>query len=126
MREIRGEQSQLIWYQRENSLDSRASDYLIAPVDDSAAIKGVLQHAYGIRGVVQKLRRLYLYHNVRIHLDEVAELGEFLEFEAVLTSPADKDEGHGQVEFLRQEFRISAVDLIADSYSDMLFGESDR
>ncbi len=38
--------------------------------------------------VVAKRRHLFLWEGVRIHLDEVEELGTFIEFEAVLESPA--------------------------------------
>ena len=45
-------------------------------------------------GVVFKRRRLYLHHNVRIHLDDVEGLGSFIELESVLAvvgseSPAE-------------------------------------
>jgi len=33
---------------------------------------------------VSKRREIYLWHNVRIHLDAVTGLGSFVEFEAVL------------------------------------------
>jgi adenylate cyclase class IV len=42
-------------------------------------------------------REIYLYHNVRIHLDEVEDLGTFLEFEAVLGPNVDDALGRAQV-----------------------------
>ena len=57
---------------------------------DAGALKTALVAALGIRGVVHKRREIYLWHNVRIHLDEVAGLGALVEFEAVLAiNPAE-------------------------------------
>jgi adenylate cyclase, class 2 len=37
-----------------------------------------------VEAIVEKKRKLYLYDNTRIHLDEVKSLGKFLELEALL------------------------------------------
>ncbi|MCU0979871.1 MAG: adenylate cyclase, partial [Pirellulaceae bacterium] len=63
-----------------------------------------------------------LYHNVRIHLDRVVDLGEFLEFEAVLGPEVNADSGHAQVAFLRDQFQIADADLLSGSYADLLLG----
>ena len=46
-----------------------------------------LEAALGVTCVVEKERRLFLFENVRIHLDDVAHLGCFVELESVLASP---------------------------------------
>src|SRR5947207_1374897 len=71
LREIDGHKAELIWYQRPDQAEAKASDYRIVPVADAAGLKQALGSALGIRGTVGKLRRIYLYKNVRIHLDEV-------------------------------------------------------
>ena len=70
--------------------------------------------------MIRKSRRIYLYQNVRIHLDEVESAGSFLEFEAVLDDSISDAAGHAQVQQLRREFGIAAADLLAGSYGDML------
>ena len=89
-----------------------------------AAAKELLPAALGMLVIVEKTRELYLHDNVRIHLDQVAGLGAFLEFEAVLTSSAEAERGHRQVRRLATEFSLRDEDLVAKSYSDLLLAQS--
>jgi adenylate cyclase class IV len=119
LRETEGEPAVLIWYSRPNQVESRTSRYHLVPAPDPLLLKDALSAAQGIRTVVAKRRELYLYHNVRIHLDEVESLGSFLEFEAVLEPGESEEEGHRLLAELRQHFRIEDEALIADSYVDL-------
>jgi predicted adenylyl cyclase CyaB len=69
--------------------------------------------------VVEKHREILLYENVRIHLDQVAGLGEFLEFEAVLGEGDNAADGHRKVDWLTQRLGISTDRLIQGSYADL-------
>ena len=57
-----------------------------------------LRAAMGIVNVVRKRREIYLWQNVRIHLDDVEGLGQFLEFEAVLSPEIDEAAGRRQLQ----------------------------
>jgi predicted adenylyl cyclase CyaB len=123
LREIAGSSSQLIAYRRANQRDAKASDYLLheLPNPDSAQqLWRLLETSLGIAVVVEKTREVFLYQNVRIHLDEVAGLGSFLEFEAIVGGEIDDAAAHRQLAWLRSEFNIHDADLMQDSYSDML------
>lgn len=61
-----------------------------------------------------------MFQNVRIHLDEVARLGTFLEFEAVLGQGVDDAVGNSQIVHLSEVFKIAPTDLLTGSYSDMI------
>lgn len=71
--------------------------------------------------MVDKARRLFVLDGVRIHLDRVDGLGDFIEFEGVVSS-GDRD---GPERFerllteLRSAFGIRDDDLLAESYSDL-------
>ncbi len=71
--------------------------------------------------VVVKRRRLFVWENVRIHLDDVEGLGTFIELEAMvgpgLNSP---DEAAEKVARLRSELAIADDALVAVGYSDLL------
>lgn len=123
LREINGERAELIAYNRCNERQSRSSAYTITPIVEPGTLIEALGAALGLRGVVEKRREIYLHHNVRIHLDEVTELGCFLEFEAVLARETPAEEGHQQVAFLRDKFAVGEDDLIAVSYSDLLLNK---
>jgi predicted adenylyl cyclase CyaB len=119
LREIAARGAWLISYDRPDRTGAKGSDYLLVPVNEPAGLKSALAHAHGILGIVRKLRHIYLFQNVRIHLDEVEGLGHFLEFEAVLADGADDAMGERQIAALRREFGLADDDLLAGSYSDL-------
>jgi predicted adenylyl cyclase CyaB len=120
LREIEGASAQLISYSRPNADGPKPSDYQIVTVDDACRLKRLLEASLGIRVVVDKRREIFLCGNIRIHLDDVAGLGMFLEFEAVLRPPYDDRAGRDDVERLMKQFGIAASDLVSGSYSDLI------
>lgn len=120
LREIEGRTSQLVWYARTDQFGPKGSDYRLVAVAHPTELREALASACGICAVVDKQREVFLYNNVRIHLDVVADLGDFIEFEAVLGPEVDDAAGRAQVEFLQTAFRLSADDLLDRSYAEML------
>jgi adenylate cyclase, class 2 len=119
LREL-GQSTELIWYNRPNSLDPRDCNYYVIPIPEPIATKAALGQALGIPGEVRKRRMLYLWENVRIHLDEVTDLGSFIEFEAVLTTDGDERVSRERLEELIRVFGIRTEDRVANSYVDLL------
>lgn len=118
LRECDPGEDYLVYYQRPDVADSKASDYAIEAA--SPTLKETLAAALGTIGVVDKLRSLWLWHNVRIHIDYVAGLGDYLEFEAVLSPGFDDRDGLDKLAFLREAFEIANTDLETGSYMDLL------
>ena len=58
LREIAGKSPELIWYEREDSIEFRASDYEVVPIAEAALTKSALARALGIRAEVRKRREL--------------------------------------------------------------------
>lgn len=108
----------LITYYRPDRAAPRASEYAVTPVPPNA--RRSLERKLGVLAIVRKERTLYLWEGVRIHLDAVEALGDFIEFEAVLGGDCDEDEGHRLVADLRARFAIAGADLVAGSYVDLL------
>jgi adenylate cyclase, class 2 len=119
LREIIGVRAELIWYQRTDEPRSRQSDYHVVPVPDPQKLKTALTAALGVRRQVRKRRHVLLWHNVRIHLDEVEGLGTFVEFEAVISAKDDEATGHARLAELCRLMAISTADHLAVSYIDM-------
>jgi predicted adenylyl cyclase CyaB len=69
---------------------------------------------------VTKFRTVYLYQNVRIHLDEVPNLGTFLEFEAIVDDGCDDTAAESKVRTLYAAFDLTDSQVCSDSYSDLL------
>jgi homotetrameric cytidine deaminase len=105
--------AELIQYRRADAPDARESEYRRVPAADAEALRHALDAALGTLVVVEKRRRLLLWEGVRIHLDEVAGLGGFVELEGV---GGERD----KVERLRGELEIADDALVAQSYSDLL------
>lgn len=120
LRETAGDAAVLIAYSRPDASEARTSRYYLVPAADPESLAAALQAALGIRCVVEKRRELFLYHNVRIHLDDVTGLGTFLEFEAVLTPGDCESDAHKLLADLRRSFGIKDDVLLAGSYADLL------
>lgn len=110
----------LVFYNRPNEPGTRKSSYRLVPVPDPVEKRRILSKTMPVKAVVRKERTLLMLGPVRIHLDRVDDLGDFLEFEAVLGDGFGEKEGHREVARLRQEFGIAEEDLISGSYSDLL------
>lgn len=120
LRVIEGQPAVLIWYDRPNNRQTRASAYYLVPVPDLAGMKAALTAALGVRGEVCKHRDIYLWHNVRIHLDQVAGLGAFVEFEAVLSEGETEAASRNRLDRLSQVLGLISDDVIGPSYADLL------
>jgi predicted adenylyl cyclase CyaB len=120
LREVEGAPSQLISYARPDEAKERLSRYRLVEVSDPAGLKAVLSESLGMKIVISKQRRLFLWRDVRIHLDQVNGLGAFLEFEAIAPAHSDLSHEHEKVGRLREAFGIKSEDLIDCSYSDLL------
>ena len=121
-------ENSLIYYERENSADAKQSDVLLysytpdLPTGQAGkTLKEILIKVHGIKVIVEKKRKIYFIENVKFHFDTIAELGTFIEVEAI-----DKD-GNLGIEKLKEQadkyaafFNIQHEDFIAISYSDML------
>ncbi len=111
---------ELIAHRRPDDIDARTSEYLRVAVPDAAALNAALDAAYGTIVVVAKRRRLLLWQDVRIHLDEVEGLGSYMELEAVSLPESDLSAEHATIARLRETLEIDDVNLIEASYSDLL------
>jgi homotetrameric cytidine deaminase len=125
LRETEGAPAQLIAYERPDDPEVRLSRYHLVGVDDPGATLAGLTATIGVRVVVAKRRRLLLWENVRIHLDDVTALGRFVELEAVTAPGADLRAEREKVDRLRETLDIRDGDLRAGSYSDMLAPQPD-
>ncbi len=111
----------LIHYYRNNQAGPKRSDISLYKTTGSAELKEVLTQALEVLAVVTKRRSIYFIENVKFHIDEVEELGDFVEIEAI-----DRDGSFGeeklkeQCQYYLNLFKIQKEDLIEVSYSDMV------
>ncbi|THB76780.1 MAG: CYTH domain-containing protein [Desulfobulbaceae bacterium] len=112
--------AELIFYTRANDQGPKPSEYFISRTAEPDMLREVLQRSYGIDGVVEKTRTLFLIGRTRVHLDEVKNLGEFLEFEAVLSPGEHINNGIDEVHLLMDKFGIKKTNLITGAYIDLI------
>ncbi len=112
-------ENSLIFYSRPNQAGPKQSDVVMSAVPPNSELRSVLAKALGVLTTVDKRREIYFVENVKVHLDRVEGLGQFLEVEAI----GDKSETgrlREQCEAFLREFGVCQTDLLQGSYSDML------
>lgn len=114
-------ENNLIFYERSNQSGPKNSHFNLVKVDDAKGLKEALTKSNGVKVVVKKKREIYYISNVKFHIDEVPELGSFVEIEAGnVFVDLSENELKDQCDFYMQEFKIGPEDLVEVSYSDML------
>ncbi len=111
----------LIFYQRDNTHGPKSSNVILYKSQPDSSLKSLLSKSCGILCIVDKTRKIFFIENVKFHIDEVKELGSFVEIEAI-----DEFNNFG-IEKLQQQtedyltlFNIQESELVAVSYSDLI------
>ena len=120
LRKINGKAGELIYYVRPDSAGPKTSQYVITEVSDAGGLEAVLARAYGVRGVVRKRRTLYKVGRTRVHLDEVDDLGDFVELEVVLGPGEAISEGVAVADDLMDKLGLSRAQLLDGAYIDLM------
>jgi adenylate cyclase class IV len=122
LREIDQQSFQLIPYEKDYSSGPMQSDYAVIELNDADLVKNLLDRTLGTIAIVDKRREVFLADNIRIHLDQVQDLGDFVEFEAVYDDriQGQKEREVEKVNALMDTFQIQAEDLLDRSYIDYL------
>ena len=113
-----GEPIEWIFYHRKDAVRPRMSNYTI--LSDAQARLRWGTHSLREWLTVKKSRDLWMLDNVRIHLDEVDDLGTFLEFEAMVSKLHTVKTCHEQVATLREVFGPILGEPVSSSYSDLM------
>jgi len=110
----------LIQFERADESEERLSSYRLIEAHDGAGLRAALTAALGVCDLVVKRRRLWVWQDVRIHLDEVEGLGSFIELEAVASPKSDLTREYRLVAQLRDAFGITDDRLCATGYAQQL------
>ena len=111
----------LIPYLRNDQSGPKSSVYQKIHVPNPQDVKYLLCELLGCRVTVIKSREIFLLDNIRIHLDRVDRLGQFVEFEAVMDSNGrDEDAEAKKLTDLMNQLGIEQNDLISVSYENLI------
>jgi adenylate cyclase, class 2 len=110
--------TEFIYYDRSDRSGPRLSRFTIYTPQQAADRFGVGLPDPWV--VVKKSRQVFLLDGVRIHLDQVENLGAYIEFEAPVVPDRKIPGCFQQVDRLRELFRPAMGEAIDCSYSDLL------
>lgn len=119
LRDFGDGRGELIAYRRADAVEVRGSDYLLAPTADPAGLRDALAFALGCAGEVRKRRHLFLWKHTRIHLDEVADLGSFVELETVIREQSEAD-AQRELAQVVEALALRSENRIAPAYVDLI------
>ncbi|XP_037030623.1 uncharacterized protein LOC119070404 [Bradysia coprophila] len=120
LRFLENTKSQLIQYQRPDVEGPKLSQFTILQTDEPEKLCQMLTACIGIKGEVVKTRHLFIHNQTRIHLDEVKNLGTFLEFEVCLQPEQTIEYGTEIANEMMNIFDIRKDDMIQGAYLDEL------
>lgn len=118
----------IIFYKRPDQTGPKPSQIeRTDPGKALAAVHTVLQAALPVDVVVEKTRSIYWIGTVKVHLDEVPELGHFVELEAVDTDgTASEGDLRAACADLMEALHIPTNRLVDRSYADLVREEQRR
>ena len=111
------ENSTLIFYNREEKRKKRWSEFYLLKIDDKNP-SSFLKKLFDVEAVVQKKRKLFLFNNTRIHLDDVKGLGKFLELETLVVN--DKPDAEKRFKEIIYFLKLDQSKQIRKSYRDLI------
>ena len=114
-------ENSLIFYSRPDRAGPKEAKVNLYHFNDGLSLKDVLTKALDVLVTVRKKREIYFIKNVKFHIDQVENLGAFVEIEAIgTTHHISKEKLRGQCEQYMRLLAIAEEDLIDCSYSDLL------
>ena len=125
LREFGDQKAELISYSRNDIAEPRLCNYQRFEIDQPAELKSMLEKSVGIQCVVEKIRTLYLIDQARIHLDDVKQLGLFLEIEVVLHPDQLEDIGNDIMHSLLEQFHVGSDSFESTGYADMILASQE-
>ncbi|KAF7391265.1 hypothetical protein HZH66_009745 [Vespula vulgaris] len=122
LRQFKDKTGEIIYYERPNIIGPKLCNYQQIKINAETfeSLKNILTISNGIVGVVKKTRRLFIIDQTRIHIDDVHELGSFLELEVILNDDQDVSYGEKIAQEIMKQLDIEPENLISEAYVDLL------
>jgi predicted adenylyl cyclase CyaB len=111
---------ELIYYERADEAGPKASFYVRSPTTEPDTLRQALTLAHGQMGRLRKQRTLYLIGRTRVHLDQVADLGDFIELEVVLNDGETPESGAQEARRIMAALDLTDTQLVRGAYLDLL------
>lgn len=109
----------LVLYRRADAAGPKGSAYELVPVADAAGALRRFTRLFGVAARVRKRRLVCHAGRTRLHFDEVAGLGRFIELEVVLRKNESAASGAKEARRLMTALGIRKEHLLAGAYADL-------
>ncbi len=121
LREEKGKSACLIRYQRPNLQDPKEANYVLYPIKDVDQFFAVFGDFLQEELKVKKQRALYFPKpHIRVHLDQVEELGDFLEIEVPLSKDVPLAVAETEMRELQKRLQLENLNKIDCGYRELL------
>ncbi len=112
----------LIQYHRVETEGLKKSEVSLQKLpSETEGLKSILTHQLGIWKVVDKKRKIFFIENVKFHIDQVKNLGSFVEIEAIdQEGNKDQEALEKQCNYFIKYLNLDPNHFIAQSYSDLI------
>ena len=111
----------LIFYNRNNQAEPKVSQVMLYETKPNASLKPILEKSIGILTIVDKRRKIFFIGHIKFHIDEVKDLGSFVEIEAIdRKGNSDEVQLRKDCQLMMHKLHIHQNDLESASYSDLL------
>lgn len=121
IRVINDRDVELLFYIRPNRKGPRKSSYFRVLLDGGQKeMVNILKSAVGVIGSVAKQRTAYYHENVRINIDRVKYLGDFVELEAELRTGTGEDRSLRLLRETIAALGLARENAVSYSYLDLL------
>lgn len=110
----------LIYYERRDLPQARQSEYTLLDIDEHIRpLAEVLDRALDRQVVVTKRRRTYEFKSSLINVDDVQNLGTFVEVEVQVEACGTILEAEQEAEELRRALGVDPADMLPFSYAEL-------
>jgi len=122
IRETDGKEvAEILFYERPDVPEIKRSNITLLETHSPTVAIDLFSKLFPIKNVVKKTREVYRLEDTQIHLDSLAELGTFLEFEhPVIGDGTEVEKARKLLEDYCKRLGIEKQDLQAYSYADLL------
>ena len=121
LRIINEKNSDLIYYNRKEKNRERVSNFVISSTINFKELNFIMTEQFEVMVIVNKKREIFVKDNIRIHLDTVNKLGNFLEIEIMFK---DLNKAKKMMSELKDMLNLNTKDFIKSSYSDLLINKN--
>jgi predicted adenylyl cyclase CyaB len=120
IREFPDGSGELIAYERPDHTGPKESQYTRLSCDTPEVLAQALGRVLPLRGRVVKHREVFIVGRTRVHLDDVENLGSFVELEVVVRDDESAGDAEREAHELMAALAIPSAALVSGAYIDLL------